>query len=96
MQIRIAPIRLNLAKSACVFINNAVLNGADVNGSLLFVGSNVKWAIGANVTNNGVIANLANWGPAAHYLLTTRKLAWNVWDKGPWGSQSLFDYCLSV
>lgn len=90
------PIRLSLRNDACVFINNAVLNGADVDRSLLFVGSNVTWTNGANVTNKGVIANLANWGPAAHYLLTTRSLAWNIWDSGPWGPQSLLNYCKNV
>ena len=91
-----APIRLRLTNDACVFINNAILDGADVDHSLLFVGSNVTWTSANNVTNSGVIANLANWGPDAHYLLTTRSLAWNVWDKGPWGSQSLLDYCKNV
>lgn len=90
------PIRLDLRNDACVFINNAVLNGANVDRSLLFVGSNVTWANGANVTNKGIIANLANWGTAAHYLLTTRSLAWNIWDSGPWGPMSLYDYCTNV
>ena len=91
-----ASIRLNLTNGACVFINNAILDGADVNGSLLFVGSNVTWTSTTSVTNGGVIANSSNWGPAAHYLFTTRSLAWNVRDSGPWGPQSLYNFCTNV
>lgn len=91
-----APIRLRLTNSACVFINNAILDGADVDRSLLFVGSNVTWTNSTNVTNEGVIANSSNWGTAAQYLFTTRSLAWNVQDSGPWGPQSLFDFCINV
>lgn len=94
-----APIRLSLRNGACVFINNALLNGADVDNSLLFVGSNVTWANGANVTNGGLIVNKANWGSHASevwHRMDRGHLCWNVWDSGPWGSQSLFDYCINV
>lgn len=91
-----ASIRLNLTNGACVFINNAILDGAIVNNSLLFVGSNVTWTSPTSVTNSGIIANLANWGQGAHYFLTRKSLAWNVRDSGPWGSQSLYDFCTNV
>lgn len=97
MSTRTGPRRLYLYNGACVFINNVVLGGADVNNSLLFVGSNVTWANGTNVTNGGLIVNLSNWDSSGALSLVTRmSLAWNIWDSGPWGSQRLIDYCLYV
>lgn len=93
------PIRLNLINGACVFINNALLNGADVNNSLLFVGSNVTWTNGANVTNGGLIANRENWGPNASkiYAIASRgQLCWSLWDFGPWSEVPLWEYCVYV
>lgn len=87
---------LNMNNGACVFINNTSLSSVNVDNSLLFIGSNVSITGTATVQNGGVIANLANWGPAAHYFLTTKSFAWNIWDKGPWGNQSLYDFCRNV
>lgn len=95
--VRTGPIKLLLKSGACVFINNVALRGAVVDNSLLFLGSNVTWTNGANVTNGGLIVNRSNWpGSGALSFVTRGHLAWNIWDSGPWGSQSLFDYCINV
>lgn len=94
---RTGPRDLSLYKGACVFINNAVLNEAVINNSLLFLGSNVSWVKGPRVTNGGLIVNLANWDRLGALSLVTRSsFAWNIWDSGPWGSQSLINFCLNV
>lgn len=87
---------LDMNNGACVFINNTSLRSVNVDNALLFIGSNASVTGTATVQNGGVIANLANWGPAAHYFLTTKSFAWNIWDKGPWGNQSLYDFCRNV
>lgn len=96
---RTGPSRLFLRAGACVFINNAVLNDAIVNNSLLFLGSNVRFTNGINVTNGGLVVNKENWGSHASAVwsrVSRDQLAWNVWDSGPWGSQTLFDFCIDV
>ena len=96
---RTGPSRFLLYAGACLFINNAVLNGAIVDNSLLFVGSNVTWTTGANVTNGGLIVNKENWSSHREiqgFMGKEHKFAWNIQDSGPWGSQSLFDYCTNV
>lgn len=96
---RTGPRRLLLYAGACLFINNATLNGAIVDNSLLFLGSNITWTKGVNVTNGGLVVNLANWGSHASdiwHRMDRGHLCWNVWDSGPWGSQTLFDYCINV
>lgn len=87
---------LSMNNGACVFINNTRISSVDVDNALLFMGSNVSVTGTVSVTNGGVIANLANWGPGAHYFFVTRSFAWNVYDKGPWGEQALYDFCVSV
>lgn len=91
-----APIRPNLNNGACLFINNAVLSGADVDNSLLFVGSNVTWTNGANVTNGGRIRNAANLTSDDINFINRGQFCWNLWDYGPWGSYRLIDFCTSV
>ena len=92
-----ASIRLNLTNGACVFINNAILDGAFVNNSLLFVGSNITWSSPTSVTNGGLIVNRANWDSSGALPLVARKpFAWGIYDKGPWGSKSLLDFCTNV
>ena len=96
---RTGPRRFLLYDGACVFINNAVLNGAIVDNSLLFLGNNVTWANGATVTNGGLILNRENWGPHAGevWSIAARgQLCWSLWDSGPWGEGSLWDYCVWV
>ena len=87
---------LIMNNGACVFINNTRLTNVNVDNALLFMGSNARVTGTINVTNGGLIVNSSNWGPGAHYFLTTKSFAWNVWDSGPWGSQSLLDYCKNV
>ena len=93
-------IRPSLINGACLFINNVVLNGAVVNNSLLFVGRNVTWTpADRTVVGNGLIVNLANWRDHESAVLehiNGKVFSWNVWDSGPWGSQSLFDFCTNV
>ena len=91
-----APTRLYLNNNACVFINNAVLKGADVNHSLLFVGSNVTWTSDINATNGGRVRNAANFTDDDIRFIDKGQFAWNLWDYGPWGSYRLIDYCTNV
>ena len=97
---RTGPSRFFLDAGACVFINNAVLGYTRVaQNSILFLGSNVRFVNTLDVTNGGLIVNKANWGSHASEVwsrVSRDHLAWNVWDLGPWGSQSLFDYCTNV
>ena len=88
---------LELNNGACVFINNVALTEVNVNNALLFMGSNASVTGTANVTNGGLIVNLANWDSSGALSLVTRKsLAWNIWDSGPWGSSRLIDFCIWV
>lgn len=94
------PFRPDLNNGACLFINNALLDGAFVNNSLLFVGSNVTWTAYNKITiGNGLIVSKENWrdheGDVLEHI-NGKVFAWNVWDSGPWGSQSLFNFCLNV
>ena len=96
-----SPFRPDLNKGACLFINNALLDGAFVNNSLLFVGSNVTWTSSTKITiGNGLIVNKENWSSHASEIRSRMSrehgFAWNVWDSGPWGPQSLFDFCTNV
>lgn len=92
-----SPAYLTLSNGACVFINNALLYGADVDNSLLFLGSNVTWTNGANVTNGGLVVNKANYSMDAISKFVNRKnFAWNIWDSGPWGWRSLLNFCIDV
>lgn len=93
---RTGPTRYILYNGACLFINNAVLNGADVDNSLLFVGSNVTWTNGANVTNGGRIRSAANLTDDDIRFVDRGQLCWNLWDYGPWGSYRLIDFCTGV
>lgn len=95
-----APFRPDLNNGACLFINNALLDGAYVNNSLLFVGSNVAWTSSTKITiGNGLIVSKANWrdheGDVLEHI-NGKRFAWNVQDSGPWGQQSLLNYCLNV
>lgn len=87
---------LSLYSGACVFINNVVLANVIVDNSLLFVGSNYGWTGAVNVTNGGRIVTLSDWDSSALSLVTRSSFAWNIWDSGPWGPQSLLNYCLNV
>ena len=93
---RTGPSRFLLSRGACVFINNAVLNGAIVDNSLLFVGSNVTWFDVVSVTNGGRVRNAANLTDDDIRFIDRGQLAWNLWDYGPWGSERLIDYCTGV
>lgn len=93
---RTGPRSLFLYSGACVFINNAVLSSITVDNSLLFVGSNYKLTGTVNVTNGGRIVTLSNWDSSALSFVERKSLAWNIWDSGPWGSQSLLNFCLNV
>ncbi len=99
MSTRTGPRNLSLFSGACVFINNAVLGNILVDNSLLFVGSNYDWTGTVNVTNGGIIASKEDWGsygPRIVALMESKNFCWNIRDSGPWGAQSLFDYCLNV
>ena len=94
---------LKLYAGAFVFINNAVLGRTYVeDNSVLFLGSNVRFANANAITveSGGLVVNKLNWGSHASEIRSRigreYKYAWNVWDSGPWGSQSLFDYCTNV
>ena len=96
-----APASLYLGRGACVFINNAVLGRSYVReNSVLFLGSNVTQVNGITVESGGLVVNKENWGSHASEIRSRigreYKYAWNVWDSGPWGSQSLFDFCTNV
>lgn len=93
---RTDPRSLLLYSGACVFINNAVLGNVIVDNSLLFVGSNYDWTGTVNVTNGGRIVTLSDWDSSALSFVERKSLAWNIWDSGPWGSQSLLNFCLNV
>ena len=95
-----APASLTLGTGACVFINNATLGYTVVGqNSLLFLGSNVIRTNSINVTSGGLVVGKENWGSHASdvwHRVGRGHLCWNVWDSGPWGSQSLFDFCINV
>lgn len=95
-----APANLTIGASAFVFINNALLGSTEVyQNSVLFLGSNVHQVNGITVESGGLVVNKENWGSHASEIwsrIDRGHLAWNVWDSGPWGSQSLFDYCINV
>ena len=94
------PATLYLNKGAFVFINNALLGNTNVSqNAVLFVGSNVTFTKGYVVDNGGLVVNKENWGYWASEIqsrIYRNVYAWNVWDSGPWGSRSLFDYCTNV
>lgn len=92
---------LSLYSGAFVFINNAVLGRSYVReNSVLFLGSNVRQASGITVESGGLVVNKENWSSHASEIQSRigreHKYAWNIWDSGPWGSQSLLDYCTNV
>lgn len=94
---RTGPRSLLLYAGACVFINNAVLGNITVDNSLLFVGSNYGWTGTVNVTNGGIIRTATDLtNDDINRFINRGHLCWNVWDSGPWGSQSLFDFCINV
>ena len=93
---RTGPRSLLLYAGACVFINNALLGNILVDNSLLFVGSNYNWTGTVNVTNGGRIVTLSDWDSSALSFVESKSFAWNIWDSGPWGRQSLLDYCKNV
>ena len=94
------PADLTIGAGACVFINNALLGSTKVyQNSVLFLGSNVTRANSITVESGGLVVNKENWGSHASEVwgrVSRDQLAWNVWDSGPWGSQTLFDYCINV
>ena len=94
------PADLTIGAGACVFINNALLGSTKVyQNSVLFLGSNVTRANSITVESGGLVVNKENWGSHASEIwsrIGRGHLCWNVWDSGPWGSQSLFDYCINV
>ena len=91
------PADLTLGTGACVFINNAVLGYTVVSGnSLLFLGGNVTRANAINATSGGRVRNAANLTDDDIRFIDRGQLAWNLWDYGPWGSQSLINYCKNV
>ena len=96
MSTRTGPRSLFLYAGACVFINNALLGNIIVDNSLLFVGSNYDWTGTVKVTNGGRIVTLSDWDSSALSFVESKSFAWNVWDSGPWGRQSLLDYCKNV
>lgn len=89
---------LTIREGACVFINNTVLRDITVNNALLFIGSNARVTGTANVTNGGLIVNRENWSShrGMQGFMGRGHLCWNIRDSGPWGIQSLFDYCTNV
>lgn len=97
-----SPADLTLRAGAFVFINNALLGSTKVmQNSVLFLGSNVRFnnTLKVNVSGGGLIVGKLNWSSHASEIQSRMgrgHLAWNVWDSGPWGSQSLFDYCINV
>lgn len=94
------PAECYVNRGAFVFINNAVLGNTYVSqNAVLFVGSGVNFTKGYVVRNGGLVVSKENWRSHASEIqsrIGRGHLAWNVWDSGPWGSQSLFDYCLNV
>lgn len=96
------PANLALRKGAFVFINNALLGRTIVTqNSVLFLGSNVRFenTLNVNKEGGGLIVGKQNWSSHASEIrsrIGRGHLAWNVWDSGPWGSMSLFDYCINV
>ena len=94
------PADLTIGAGACVFINNALLGSTKVyQNSVLFLGSNVTRANSITVESGGLVVNKENWGSHASEIwsrIGRGHLCWNVWDSGPWGSQTLFDYCINV
>lgn len=92
-----APAPLELSRGACVFINNTVLGKSIIDNSLLFLGTNVHFEGVVNITNGGLIVNKANYSTSAIGKFVNRNVfTWNFTDSGPWGSMSLFDYCINV
>lgn len=90
---------LNINNGACVFINNISLSSVNVDNALLFMGSNARVTGTTIVTNGGLIANRENWGPNASKvwdIAARGQLCWSLWDSGPWGGGSLWDYCVWV
>ena len=80
-----------------MFINNTVLSSAIVNNALLLLGSNARIQGVINVTNSGLIVNRKNYSMNAIGKFVNRKnFTWNFTDSGPWGPQSLLDFCLNV
>ena len=97
---RTGPRSLSLYFGAFVFINNAVLGRSYVReNSVLFLGSNVTQANGITVESGGLVVNKATWGSHASEIqsrIGRGQFAWNFTDSGPWGKQSLLNYCLNV
>ncbi|MEE1126073.1 MAG: hypothetical protein U0L18_09110, partial [Acutalibacteraceae bacterium] len=90
-------VPLGLYNGACMFINNTKLGTTTVNNALLFLGTNVHFEGSVKVTNGGLIVNKANYTMNAIGKFVDRNnFTWNLWDSGPWGSQSLLNFCLNV
>lgn len=90
-------VYFELHNGACMFINNTVLSSATVNNALLFLGTNARVQGVVNVTNGGLIVNKANYTMGAIGKFVNRNnFAWNFTDSGPWGPQSLLDFCTNV
>ena len=90
-------VPLNLYNGACMFINDTHLGDTIVDNSLLFLGTSVYLAGKINVTNGGLVVNKANYSMDAIGKFVNRKnFTWNFTDSGPWGKQSLLDFCINV
>lgn len=95
-----APADFTIGAGAFMFINNALLGSTKVyQNSVLFLGSNITRANGITVESGGLVVNKENWGSHASEIwsrIDRGHLCWNIWDSGPWGSMSLFDFCTNV
>ena len=90
-------VPLELYNGACMFINNTRLGDTIVDNALLFLGTKVYVAGDITVTNGGLVVNKANYSMNAISKFVNRNnFVWNFTDSGPWGSQSLLDYCTNV
>lgn len=89
---------LQIRNGTCMFINNARFVNVIINNAMLYLGTNVTIYGSINVTNGGYICNKANVseGQFASKVFRGNTWCWNVYDKGPWGNQSLVDYCRNV
>lgn len=89
-------VPLELYNGACMFINNTELSDTTVDNALLFLGTNVYVAGDITVRNGGRVRNAANLTNDDIRFIDRGHLCWNFTDSGPWGPQSLFDFCINV
>ena len=90
-------VPLELHNGACMFINDTHLGDTIVDNALLFLGTKVYLAGDITVTNGGLVVNKANYSmDAIGKFVNRNNFTWNFTDSGPWGSQSLLDFCTNV